>query len=95
MCGFHHVSWQHGRRMDLIAELDARGLVHDTTDRNALAARLAKGNIGLYIGFDPTAALTLRSTTGPATFGYVGIGKSIAVPEVYTFTVDGVLGMYG
>jgi tyrosyl-tRNA synthetase len=42
-------------RLDLLAELDARGLVHDTTDRDALAARLAKGNAGLYIGFDPTA----------------------------------------
>ena len=41
--------------MDLIAELAARGLIHDTTDRNALAARLAQGPIGLYIGFDPTA----------------------------------------
>jgi tyrosyl-tRNA synthetase len=41
--------------MDLLAELDARGLVHDTTDRDALAARLARGNVGLYIGFDPTA----------------------------------------
>ncbi len=41
--------------LDLLAELDARGLVHDTTDRDALAARLAKGNAGLYIGFDPTA----------------------------------------
>ncbi|MFZ4810903.1 MAG: tyrosine--tRNA ligase [Ilumatobacteraceae bacterium] len=41
--------------MDLLADLDARGLVHDTTDRDALAARLAQGPIGLYIGFDPTA----------------------------------------
>jgi tyrosyl-tRNA synthetase len=41
--------------MDLLAELDARGLIHDTTDREMLAARLAEGNIGLYIGFDPTA----------------------------------------
>jgi tyrosyl-tRNA synthetase len=41
--------------MDLLAELDARGLIHNTTDRDALAARVAKGNIGLYIGFDPTA----------------------------------------
>jgi tyrosyl-tRNA synthetase len=41
--------------MDLLAELDARGLIHDTTDRAALSARLTKGNIGLYIGFDPTA----------------------------------------
>ncbi|MEN9643332.1 MAG: hypothetical protein RL238_1 [Actinomycetota bacterium] len=41
--------------MDLIADLEARGLVHDTTDRDALRARLAQGPIGLYIGFDPTA----------------------------------------
>ena len=41
--------------MDLLADLDARGLIHDTTDRKALAARIAKGNVGLYIGFDPTA----------------------------------------
>jgi len=41
--------------MELLDELDARGLIHDTTDREFLAARLAQGNIGLYIGFDPTA----------------------------------------
>lgn len=41
--------------MDLIADLEARGLVHDTTDLAALRARLAEGPIGLYIGFDPTA----------------------------------------
>ena len=41
--------------MDLIAELGARGLVHDTTDAAELRARLAAGPIGLYIGFDPTA----------------------------------------
>jgi len=41
--------------MELIADLEARGLIHDTTDRAALEARLAQGPIGLYIGFDPTA----------------------------------------
>ena len=41
--------------MDLLTDLDRRGLIHDTTDRAALAARLADGPIGLYIGFDPTA----------------------------------------
>ncbi len=41
--------------MDLLADLEARGLVHQTTDREALAARLARGNAGIYIGFDPTA----------------------------------------
>ena len=41
--------------MDLLADLDARGLIHDSTDRDALAARLAEGPIGVYFGFDPTA----------------------------------------
>lgn len=40
---------------DLLAELDARGLIHDVTDREALARRLADGPIGIYVGFDPTA----------------------------------------
>ena len=39
----------------LLADLEARGLVHDTTDRVALSARLAEGSIGVYVGFDPTA----------------------------------------
>jgi len=41
--------------MDLLDDLDARGLVHDTTDRDALAARLAEGPLTLYYGCDPTA----------------------------------------
>ena len=41
--------------MDLIGDLEARGLVHDSTDLTALRARLAQGPMGLYIGFDPTA----------------------------------------
>ena len=41
--------------MDLIDDLEARGLIHDVTDRDALRARLAEGPIGIYIGFDPTA----------------------------------------
>jgi tyrosyl-tRNA synthetase len=40
---------------DLLAELDARGLIHDVTDRDALARRLAEGPVGIYVGFDPTA----------------------------------------
>ncbi len=40
---------------DLLDDLDQRGLVHDTTDRDALAARLAQGPITLYYGCDPTA----------------------------------------
>ncbi|MEM7092500.1 MAG: tyrosine--tRNA ligase [Actinomycetota bacterium] len=40
---------------DLLADLDARGLIHDTTDRDALAAALDAGMVTLYVGFDPTA----------------------------------------
>jgi tyrosyl-tRNA synthetase len=36
-------------------DLEARGLIHDTTDREALAARLAEGPITLYCGFDPSS----------------------------------------
>ena len=41
--------------MDLIADLQARGLIHDSTDLSVLAARLQAGPIGVYVGFDPTA----------------------------------------
>ena len=41
--------------MDLLADLDARGLIHDSTDRERLAARLASGPITLYHGIDPSA----------------------------------------
>ncbi len=40
---------------ELLAELDRRGLVHDCTSRDALAARLDEGPTTLYCGFDPTA----------------------------------------
>jgi tyrosyl-tRNA synthetase len=41
--------------MDLLDDLEARGLLHDSTDRAALAARLAEGPVTLYYGCDPTA----------------------------------------
>jgi tyrosyl-tRNA synthetase len=41
--------------MDLIADLDARGLIHDSTDREFLRARVAEGPVGIYYGCDPTA----------------------------------------
>src|ERR1700712_2618173 len=41
--------------MDLLADLHARGLVHDSTDAAALGARLGSGPTGVYVGFDPTA----------------------------------------
>ena len=40
---------------DLLDDLDLRGLIHDSTDRAALASRLADGPITLYYGCDPTA----------------------------------------
>ena len=41
--------------LDLLDDLEQRGLLHETTDRAALAARLAQGPITLYYGCDPTA----------------------------------------
>jgi len=41
--------------MDILHELDWRGLYADSTDREALARRLAEKPITLYCGFDPTA----------------------------------------
>jgi tyrosyl-tRNA synthetase len=41
--------------VDLLADLQARGLVQDATDLDALGKRLAEGPIGAYVGFDPTA----------------------------------------
>lgn len=40
---------------NLLADLDARGLLQDRTDPEAMAARLARGPVTLYSGFDPTA----------------------------------------
>ncbi|MGK2949687.1 MAG: tyrosine--tRNA ligase [Acidimicrobiales bacterium] len=40
---------------ELLLDLDRRGLLHDTTDRAALAARLDEGPVTLYYGCDPTA----------------------------------------
>lgn len=41
--------------MSILEELEARNLVQDTTDREALAKRLASGPIGVYYGCDPSA----------------------------------------
>ena len=40
---------------DILDDLAARGLIHDTTDRDELRARLGQGPISVYAGFDPTA----------------------------------------
>ncbi len=39
----------------LLDDLAARGLIHDTTDRDRLAERMNSGPIVVYAGFDPTA----------------------------------------
>ena len=41
--------------MDLIDDLSARGLIHDSTDQEFLRSRLDERSIGVYVGFDPTA----------------------------------------
>jgi tyrosyl-tRNA synthetase len=41
--------------MSILDDLEARGLLHETTDRDALARRLAEGPVTLYYGCDPTA----------------------------------------
>ncbi|HLS49401.1 MAG TPA: tyrosine--tRNA ligase [Actinomycetaceae bacterium] len=41
---------------DILEELEWRGLIAHTTDRDALAAALAEGPVTYYCGFDPTAA---------------------------------------
>src|ERR1051325_7303346 len=41
--------------MDIIAELQWRGLLADCTDLEALSKRLAGGPTTLYCGFDPTS----------------------------------------
>ena len=40
---------------DVLADLDWRGLLAQTTDRDALQRHLATGPVTLYCGFDPTA----------------------------------------
>ena len=41
--------------MNLIDDLQFRGLIHQCTDWEGLKAKLDKGNVRLYAGFDPTA----------------------------------------
>ena len=41
--------------MDLLADLEARGLLQDSTDRDALRARIQAGPVGVYYGVDPSA----------------------------------------
>jgi tyrosyl-tRNA synthetase len=43
------------RGMDFLADLEARGLIQDSTDRDALRARIQAGPVGVYYGCDPSA----------------------------------------
>ena len=40
----------------MLEELESRGLVQDTTDRDLLARRLSSGPVSVYHGIDPTAS---------------------------------------
>lgn len=40
---------------DIVSEFASRGLIHDSTDRVALSQRSTSGQLGAYVGFDPTA----------------------------------------
>ena len=40
--------------MDFLADLEARGLIQDSTDRDALRARITAGPVGVYYGCDPS-----------------------------------------
>src|ERR1700733_8738601 len=46
--------WDH-KGMDFLADLEARGLIQDSTDRDELRARINEGPVGLYYGCDPSA----------------------------------------
>src|SRR6202035_5325052 len=46
--------WDH-EGMDFLADLEARGLIQDSTDRDALRARIQAGPVGVYYGCDPSA----------------------------------------
>ncbi|WP_042223183.1 tyrosine--tRNA ligase [Oceanobacillus manasiensis] len=41
--------------MDILQDLETRGLIHQTTDRKALEKQLSEKQVTLYCGFDPTA----------------------------------------
>lgn len=41
--------------MDILQDLEKRGMIHQTTDREGLEKHLAENQVTLYAGFDPTA----------------------------------------
>jgi tyrosyl-tRNA synthetase len=53
--GISQLSVMSAARSSFIAAAEARGFVHQLTDREALTARLAAGPIAAYVGYDCTA----------------------------------------
>ena len=47
---------------DLIADLEARNLIHDSTDREFLRAAVTDGPVGIYYGCDPTVTAFMWGT---------------------------------
>src|ERR1700739_3185406 len=43
-----------GRGLPWLGDLEARGLIQDSTDRDALRARIQAGPVGVYYGCDPS-----------------------------------------
>ena len=41
--------------MDILKDLEFRGLLHQITDREGLDKKLSEERVTLYCGFDPTA----------------------------------------
>ncbi|MFC3040140.1 tyrosine--tRNA ligase [Virgibacillus xinjiangensis] len=41
--------------MNILEDLESRGLIHQTTDREGLEKHLEENQVTLYVGFDPTA----------------------------------------
>lgn len=76
---------------DLLDDLEARGLVHDVTDRAALAERLGASAVTLYCGFDPTA----DSLHVGHLLGVVGLRRFADAGHLPLALVGGATGMIG
>ena len=75
----------------LLDDLADRGLIHDLTDRDALAERLAAGPVTLYCGFDPTA----DSLHVGSLLGLVTLRRFIDAGHRALVLVGGATGMIG
>ncbi len=75
----------------LLDDLADRGLIHDLTDRDALAERLESGPLTLYCGFDPTA----DSLHVGSLLGLVMLRRFIDAGHRALVLVGGATGMIG